>query len=156
MKRQRLFKKKKKEDKERMVVQKQKFKDMKVDMKWLAVCRFFAFSTSFSPPHIKVQHWICQESGLKSIRVLQNIVKKVYKEGLWRKKRKLRSRPKFDLVNKIMKKIYTTFRGELSQLTITELCHQHGVLCSSQTIHRVFFSPLWKCIKRSLALTNTP
>jgi hypothetical protein len=84
------------------------------------------------------------------------MVKKVHKEGSWRKKRKLRSRPKFDLVNKTMKEIYTTFGRELSQLTISELCHQHDVLYSSQTIHRVLSSPLWKFIKRPLAPTNTP
>jgi hypothetical protein len=50
-----------------MIVQKQEFKDMKVDMKWLVVCRFFTFSISFSLFHIKVQYWICQESSLKSI-----------------------------------------------------------------------------------------
>jgi hypothetical protein len=104
---------------------------------------------------LQVQCWICQESGLKSVWSLKNLVKLVEKDGTWRKKRKIRLQVKFHLVNQTIKEIYADYGGELSQLTIKELCRQRGISCSSQTIHRVLSSSLWKRISKHFTPINT-
>ena len=93
---------------------------------------------------------------MKSIRSLHLLVKTVEQRGTFRKKQQSRSRKVFSIVDQTMKEIYQVYGGELSQLTIRELCIQRGITCSSQTVHRVLSSPLWKRIQKVLIPTNTP
>jgi hypothetical protein len=126
----------------------------RLEMKWLAVARFYQYRQHISPSH-DVQQWICQELSLTT-RHLHNLVKRANNTGtLIRKSGSGRPANKFELVNEALQNIFRLYGGELSQLTFTELLKQEGISASSSTVCRIFNSSYWRKKKRKILPTNT-